>query len=96
MKQRSTVVWLRTRVGTLTKRVGSGKGRPLLSGDATRNLAEIEKVRRTLYSSVADVIVDTDGLTPDVVADRVTAKLRGSSIPRADTPRADMPRADMP
>jgi shikimate kinase len=75
MKQRSTVVWLRTRVGTLAKRVGSGEGRPLLTGDAARKLEEIERERLTLYSSVADVIIDTDDLSPDKVTDAVMEKL---------------------
>ena len=35
MRREATVVWLRASVGTLTDRVGSGEGRPLLASDGS-------------------------------------------------------------
>jgi len=66
-----TVVWLRADPGVLAGRVGDGAGRPLLEGDPAATLIELERVRRPLYESVADVTIDVDDLTPGGVADRV-------------------------
>src|SRR5439155_17692912 len=40
------VVWLRGRVGTLARRVGSGEGRPLLEGDPEEALRRLDEQRR--------------------------------------------------
>jgi shikimate kinase len=71
MSDCSTVVWLRTEVETLSDRVGSDGSRPLLIGGATENLRRIADVRAHLYETTADVIVDTDGLSPESVAQAV-------------------------
>jgi len=92
MKRDATVVWLRAGVGTLTDRLGTGEGRPLLAaGTATEtaartgtpagaggelatitgNLAKIAGDRSELYEFVADAVVETDGLSPESVADAV-------------------------
>ena len=73
MRREATVAWLRTTVGTLTDRVGTGEGRPLLAGSAAGRLREIAESRAELYGSVADFVVDTDDRTPEVVADAVVA-----------------------
>lgn len=70
-----TVVWLRAEVATLTKRVGSGRGRPLLSGDVAGNLARLYDQRRPIYGELADVIVDVDALTPEAVVDDIVRRL---------------------
>ncbi len=75
MRRDAKVAWLRTTVGTLTDRVGTGEGRPLLAGSAAARLAEIGLTRAQLYESVADFVVDTDDLSPDAVADCVVAAL---------------------
>ena len=63
-----TVVWLRAGVDTLSARVGDGAGRPLLEGDAERALAELDAVRRQLYTQLADAVIDVDTQTPEQVA----------------------------
>jgi shikimate kinase len=86
MRREATVVWLRTSVGTLTDRVGSGEGRPLLGGGSNGRaeeaqgvqgaqgvLAELSAEREGLYESVAHVVVDTDDLSPESVADAVVS-----------------------
>jgi shikimate kinase len=82
MRREATVVWLRASVGTLTDRVGSGEGRPLLTdgssvaSDTTRDrLAELAGERQRLYEDVSAVAVDTDGLSPEEVADLVVSSV---------------------
>lgn len=75
MRREATVAWLRTSVGTLTDRVGTGEGRPLLAGASAGKLSEICRKRAWLYESVADFVVDTDDRSPDDVADAVVAAL---------------------
>jgi shikimate kinase len=82
MRREATVVWLRAFVGTLTDRVGSGEGRPLLSdgaqvlpGTARDRLSELSYERQRLYEEVSDVVVDTDDMSPEEVADVVVSAL---------------------
>jgi shikimate kinase len=80
IRSQATVVWLRATVGTLTDRVGSGEGRPLLKSRAEvgaeepwGRLEELIDERRPLYETMADVVVDTDGLSAEEVADAVVS-----------------------
>ena len=68
IREGGTVVWLRAEVDTLTDRIGDGAGRPLLDGDTERALAELDAVRRLLYTQLADAVVDVDDMTPEQVA----------------------------
>ncbi len=71
-----TVVWLRARPDTLTRRVGKGRNRPLLSDDGdgpAAALARIDGQRRALYGELAAEVIDVDDLSPDAVARRVLA-----------------------
>lgn len=84
MGDQARVVWLRTTVATLAERVGSGEGRPLLSGDATEEdaiarLARIESERAAIYASLADFVVDTDGRSAESVAEEVIAAVAAAS-----------------
>ncbi|MCU1450922.1 MAG: Shikimate kinase [Acidimicrobiales bacterium] len=70
------VVWLRATDQTLVGRVGDGSDRPLLAGkDVPAELAGLSLRRTPMYTEVADVVVDVDGLTPDEIVDRITAAL---------------------
>jgi shikimate kinase len=71
------VVWLRARHDTLAARVGDGSHRPLLAGqhDVASSLARLAEQRAPLYTSVADVIVDVDDLSPDEVVERIIEAL---------------------
>jgi shikimate kinase len=77
LRTSAIVVWLRADVGTLADRVGAGEGRPLLDADPAVSLAALDEVRRPLYATVADAVVDVDALRPEEVADRVLAALAG-------------------
>ncbi len=70
-----TVVWLRADPHLLVQRVGRGQGRPLLGNDPPRRMVELYEVRRPLYESCAEVVVDVDGRSPDEVVDAIVASL---------------------
>lgn len=69
------VVWLRAGVATLAGRVGSGEGRPLLGDDPAVALARLEEERRPLYEELADVVVDTEGLSPAQAVEEIVRSL---------------------
>lgn len=66
------VVLLRARLETLIARVGDGRTRPLLAGDAERRLAELAAEREPLYREVAGVVVDTEQRSARRVAEVVS------------------------
>ena len=68
----ATVVWLRATPETLAERVGDPTGRPLLAdGEPLEVLRRLADERGPAYEAAADVVLDTDGLTIDEVADMV-------------------------
>lgn len=73
LRAAGAVVWLRARPDTLARRVGTGRGRPLLDGDPAGTLARLDAVRRPIYQELADFAVDVDDLAPAAVAERVVA-----------------------
>lgn len=70
------VVWLRATPATLAVRVGSGAGRPLLGEEPASDVARLDAMRRPVYRSLAEVIVDVDGSRPGEVAARVARAAR--------------------
>ena len=50
------------------KRVGLGSARPLLLGNVRGRIKALLDERTPIYESVATVVVDTDGRTPEDVA----------------------------
>jgi len=67
------VVWLQVTIAHAAGRVGLNEARPLLLGNVRGRLVKLLNERTPLYASVAVGTVDTDGLGPDEVADRVEA-----------------------
>ncbi len=65
------VVYLRAPVSVLADRVGAGAGRPWLDGDPRAALERLYEGREPLYLEVADVVLDTEGATPDELAARI-------------------------
>lgn len=65
------VVWLRATIPTLARRVATGAGRPFLQPDPETALRRLYAGRAELYAEVADLVIDVDDLTPQVVAERV-------------------------
>ncbi len=67
------VVWLQVTVAHAAGRVGLNEARPLLLGNVRGRLVRLLAERAPLYAEVASLTVDTDGLPPAEVADRVEA-----------------------
>lgn len=76
VRSAGTVVWLRAPLSVLAERVGSGVGRPLLSGPdgVPGALAQLCTQREPVYSATADLTIDVAGRLPgEVVGAIVTA-----------------------
>ncbi|GAA0606508.1 shikimate kinase [Streptomyces crystallinus] len=65
------VVYLSMDVEEAVKRVGLNTARPLLAVNPRRQWRELMEARRHLYTEVARVVVETDGRTPEEVAQAV-------------------------
>ncbi len=70
------VVFLRVGLTDATARVGLGASRPLLLGNVRGTMKALLDKRTPVYESVSSGSVDTDGRTPDEVADLVEEVLR--------------------
>lgn len=69
------IVYLRATPETLLKRLEGDSSRPLLQGDTAGRLTDLFNRRREIYESVADIIIDTDGLTPDEVLQKIFRRI---------------------
>lgn len=73
------VVWLRADPATLAARLGDGAGRPLLGTDPPGALRALAIAREPLYTEVADIVIDVDGLDPSEVVAATEAALGSES-----------------
>ncbi|MFJ7749345.1 shikimate kinase [Arthrobacter sp. NPDC097144] len=73
--QRTTVVFLDTDLETVRPRILRSGNRPMLAGDPLRRWEELAKARRPVYESLADITIDTRGLTVPAVINRLTTAL---------------------
>jgi shikimate kinase len=69
------VVFLRVGLADAAARVGLGTSRPLLLGNVRGTMKTLLDERTPVYEAVATTVVDTDGRTPDEVADAVAEAL---------------------
>ena len=68
INEKTVCIYLRATLETLLQRLeGQTAGRPLADGALSARLAE----REPIYEKTAHVIVDTDGLSPEEVADEI-------------------------
>ncbi|MFA0810309.1 shikimate kinase AroK [Microbulbifer epialgicus] len=73
------VIYLQASVEQLFERTSKNSNRPLLRvPDPRARIEEILREREPLYREVADVICDTDNLTPKQAAALVVERLHGS------------------
>jgi shikimate kinase len=72
------VFFLRVGLSEAVKRVGLGTSRPLLLGNVRARIKALLDERTPIYEAVATGTVDTDGRTPEEVADEI---LRLVSVP---------------
>ena len=73
------VVFLRVGLADAVKRVGLTSGRPLLFGNVRARIKALLDERTPIYESVARFSVDTDGRTPQDVADEVARVIEEST-----------------
>lgn len=69
------VVFLDVSLAHAAPRVGFNQSRPLLLGNPRARWKELMDQRRPVYEEVASLVVTTDGLTPEQVAERIEAEL---------------------
>jgi shikimate kinase len=69
------VILLRSSVRTLARRVGDGRGRPLLAGDTASKLGSLATAREPLYREVATHVVSTDRRSSSRVASEIAELL---------------------
>ena len=70
-----TVVFLRVGLSDAVKRVGLGSARPLLLGNVRGRIKALLDERTPIYESVATLVVDTDGRSPEDVAREIQEAL---------------------
>lgn len=68
---RAKIVFLRAQYETLLSRLQGDNTRPLLQGDTGARLKKLLEERTPLYEAVADITIDTDGIAPEVVAEKI-------------------------
>ncbi len=73
------VVFLRVGLSDAVKRVGLGSSRPLLLGNIRSRIKALLDERTPIYESVASLVVETDGRSPDEVAAEIVESLGGGS-----------------
>ena len=71
------VVFLDVSLAAAAPRVGFNRSRPLLLGNPRAQWQALMDARRPVYEAVAGLRVDTDGRTPDEVAQVITEALTG-------------------
>jgi shikimate kinase len=79
LRDGALTIWLRVTPGLAAERLGAAPedDRPLLEGDAPEaRLHALWEARRADYEAAATAVVDTEGKTPDEVAQRVAAAVR--------------------
>lgn len=71
-----TVVFLDVALRDASRRVGFDQGRPLLALNPRGQWLALMEYRRPLYQSLASLQIDTNGRTPQQVADDLVSRLR--------------------
>ncbi len=80
------VVFLKVGLSDAVKRVGLGTARPLLFGNVRARVKALLDERNPVYTSVATLVVDTDGRSPHEVAEAIQLAF---ATPSADPAHAD-------
>ena len=78
-KDSGKIIYLKAEKETLLKRLESDNSRPLLAGNKAERLTELFNKRAPIYENVADIVIDTDGLTPNEVLEKIFDKLNEES-----------------
>lgn len=82
LKKIGTVVYLRVTSRTVYERLKGDTTRPLLQGDDPYSrIRELLDSREEAYLDAAGIIIDTDGLEPEEVLDRIVSGLKDRKYP---------------
>ena len=77
LQEKSFVIWLRTDIKTLAKRVSRRSSRPLLKGkDPLEVLTKLDKERAGLYKEIADLTIDTNNMKASNVSESLFDSLK--------------------
>ena len=76
LKRTGRIFYLRTSPEVIIQRLKNDGTRPLLQGGLKEKVNGILAARSAIYESVADIIIDTDNLTPAQVADIIEESLK--------------------
>ncbi len=68
LKTGGKIVYLRAELKTLLSRINGDTSRPLLSGGAEDKIKKLFADRTPIYERAADIVIDTDGLSPEEIA----------------------------
>jgi shikimate kinase len=79
LKKSALIFWLKARVDTIVARIqGDSQRPPLTSGKTfTEEVAEVLERRMPKYMDAAHYEIDTDAMTPDQIAERISEIWRG-------------------
>lgn len=76
MKKNGTIILLCARPETIYERVKDSTARPLLNSDmSVRHISELMEIRRPKYEAAADLMIDTDGKSGEVICEEIVEKL---------------------
>lgn len=73
--KRMDVVYLRATADTLIKRLEHDETRPLLAGNLAAKIRVLLADRQRLYEAAATATIDTDGRSPEAIADTIVREL---------------------
>jgi len=71
LKAGGKIIYLKAEYETLLSRLQGDTSRPLLKGDLSERLSNLFCARATVYEEVADIVVQTEGLTPTQTAIKI-------------------------
>ncbi len=76
LRKNGKIIYLKTEIRELLRRLDGDDTRPLLAGDAEANLKNLYARRALSYERAADFTVRTDGLMPEQIAEKITELLK--------------------
>lgn len=76
LRTNGKIIYLNTDIAEIVKRLKGDTSRPLLEGDLETKINEQYSQRKHIYEASADYVVQTDGLTPDQIAEKIVELLK--------------------
>ncbi len=77
MKKHGRSIWFKASPETIYERLKDDRSRPILQGCMSPNyIREILEKREEFYSDLADIIIETDGKTPEEICTEVLERIK--------------------